>query len=209
MALTLEGPPVYSGHAMSERGDSAELVRRKALARDGQVVRGVLVRHVVDRVRELAGEEAARACAPHLHGKLAFAAIAATDFLDLLGAATERVAAHGVGLEALCGEVGRRAVLSLRETTLGRTFVTMAEGDPLKIFTSLGAGPSILVAFGERRVLETSPGRVRIAFSGSLLPPRLFAGMYCAMAEAVGGQEVRCVTREAALGDSEYVITWR
>lgn len=185
-----------------------DLDGRRALASNSLTVRAVLVHQVFDMVREKAGDHAARSFPRPLQGKQAFAAVGALEFLDLLGWALQRLAPHGVDAERFYEEIGRRAVSSIRDTTIGRTFVSLAAGDPVRLFESLGSGPSILVAFGERRVVESAPGRVRIAFTGSVLPPRIFGGMYCAMAEGVGARAAHCTSTEPAPGDSEHLILW-
>lgn len=185
-----------------------DLDARKALATNSLVVRGVLVQQVVEVVREHAGEEATRGFARAMQGKAAFASVGALEFLELLAEALDEVSPHGVTPDRFYEEIGRRSVFSIRGTTIGRTMVSMAAGDPVRLFESLGSGPSILVAFGERKVLEVTRGKVRIAFTGSILPPRILAGMYCAMAEGVGAREAQCTSTEPAPGNTEHVITW-
>jgi uncharacterized protein (TIGR02265 family) len=185
-----------------------DLEARRGLARSGHAVRAVLVQKVFEVVEEAAGEGATAKLpgAPHAHAP--FAEVSAEWFIDLLSQALERLAGHGVTADRFYEEIGRRAVLAIRDSTIGRTMVSMASGDPVRLFESLGRGPSILVAHGERRVLEVGPGRARIAFTGSLLPPQIFAGMYRAMAEGIGARDVQCSSLERTLGDSEHVVTW-
>src|SRR5574341_247033 len=180
-----------------------DLDARKALATNSLVVRGVLVQQVVEVVREHAGEEATLGFARAMQGKAAFASVGALEFLELLAEALDEVSPHGVTPDRFYEEIGRRSVFSIRGT-----MVSMAAGDPVRLFESLGSGPSILVAFGERKVLEVTRGKVRIAFTGSILPPRILAGMYCAMAEGVGAREAQCTSTEPAPGNTEHVITW-
>ncbi|MGB8933408.1 MAG: DUF2378 family protein [Anaeromyxobacteraceae bacterium] len=187
----------------------ADLEMRKALATSDQVVRGALVQQVLEYVRERAGEEATRGgFARPLQDKALFSPVSALEFLELLGEALEKLAPGGVTSGRFYREIGRRAVFAIRDATIGRTMVSMSGGDPAQLFERLGSGPSILVAFGERRVTEVSRGRGRVVFTGSLLPPAIFAGMYCAMAEVVGARDVQCESTEPALGDTEHVITW-
>lgn len=185
-----------------------DLEARKGLARGDQTVRAVLVQKVFEYVREVAGEAATAGFpgAPHAHAP--FAEVSAAWFLDLLAAALERVAGRGVTADRFYDEIGHRAVLAIRDSTVGRTMVSMASGDPVRLFESLGHGPSILVAYGERTVLDVRQGRARIAFAGSLLPPQIFAGMYRAMAEGIGARGVQCVSLERTLGDTEHLVTW-
>jgi uncharacterized protein (TIGR02265 family) len=185
-----------------------DLEARKGLARSGLTVRSILVQKVFEYVQEVAGEGATARFpgAPHAHAP--FAEVSVDWFIDLLAAAIERVAPHGVTAHQLYEEIGLRSVLAIRDSTIGRTLVSMASGDPVRLFETLGSGPSILVAYGERKVLEVAPGRARIAFAGSLLPPQIFAGMYRAMAEGVGARGVQCVSLERTLGDTEHVVTW-
>jgi uncharacterized protein (TIGR02265 family) len=185
-----------------------DLQARRGLARSGHTVRSILVQKVFEFVQEVAGEEARATLpgAPHAHAP--FAEVSADWFIDLLALALDRLAPHGVAAHRFYDEIGHRSVLAIRDSTIGRTMVSMASGDPVRLFESLGSGPSILVAYGERKVLEVKRGQARIAFAGSLLPPQIFAGMYRAMAEGVGAQGVQCTSLERALGDTEHLVTW-
>jgi uncharacterized protein (TIGR02265 family) len=193
---------------MDFSGAQADLERRRRIAEGEQAVRGVLAQQVFEVLEERVGREVAQSCRPTLRGKDGFAEVRVLEFLDLLGDALLLLERTGLSPERFYEEIGRRAVFAIRDATIGRTFASMAAGDPLRLFERLGSGPSVLIAFGQRRVVEAAPGRVRIAFPGSILPPRIFAGMYCAMALGVGATTASATSAEPVLGDSEHVVTW-
>src|SRR5260370_1004747 len=115
-------------------------------------------------IREVAGEEALRACLKHAGREkfVDFFSYPVTEYLKLAWAAVERLEGKLGGVDPAFFKLGHQAVVSFIESHVGKTLVTLVSGDPKRLLANAPTAYRTAVSYGARTVSWPGPKQCRI-----------------------------------------------
>ncbi len=190
--------------------DRSNLAARVAAATAQDTVRGLIFNAIFGVLREGAGEGAAAACDPVRKGtRTDFFTYPVTDFLRIIWDAVDLLEPKLGGADAAFFAIGHRACENVMESMVGRTLLAIGgNGGPRELLTHVPAGYKATVSYGVRTVEWPSERHARIRFAQDFLVPPFHCGVLAAVAERVGGRNVRATGRSVALLEAQYEVEW-
>lgn len=188
----------------------AEVTRRIDATTRNDTVRGIVFNAAFDLVRREAGDEVARACDPEGTAlRRDFHSYDIADFLRLSVVASRELArAHG-GADGALTAIGARVWADVSRSILGRTLVSLADGDPHRLLEQVASGYGAVVSYGQRRVASQGEGYARLHFERDFLDVPFHCGVVTAALEATRARQVRVSGREVAFLAMELDVSWR
>lgn len=189
--------------------DRKDLVARIAATTEADTSRGLNFNRLFDLVREVGGEDAARACDPlRKASRVDFFSYPVEDYLRVAWDAADRLEARLGSVDAVWGELGRRTVTGFLASALGRTIYALAGRDPRRFVAAGPAGYRSAVSYGERTVEWLGERRARLVFKRDFMVPAFHRAVMLAALEASDAKRPRVEARATSLLDSEYDLSW-
>ncbi|GAO04164.1 DUF2378 family protein [Anaeromyxobacter sp. PSR-1] len=190
--------------------DRQDLEARIAAARSDDTVRGLVFNALFSVVREVAGEEAARACDPTgKASRVEFFSYPVTDFLALAAAVAERIGGRLGGEQQAFFRIGHRAGGMVLDSMVGKTMLALSEaGGARQLLANVPSAYKGAVSYGERRLEWTGERRARVTFRRELLAPPFHCGVFTAVLERVGAKDIRTEARQTGALDAECELAW-
>ncbi len=189
--------------------DRKDLVARIAATTEADTSRGLNFNRLFDLVREVLGEDAARACDPlRKASRVDFFSYPVEDYLRVAWDAADRLEARLGSVDAVWGELGRRTVTGFLASALGRTIYALAGRDPRRFVAAGPAGYRSAVSYGERTVEWLGERRARLVFKRDFMVPAFHRAVMLAALEASEAKRPRVEARATSLLDSEYDLSW-
>ncbi len=189
--------------------DRKDLVARIAATTEADTSRGLNFNRLFDLVREVGGEDAARACDPlRKASRVDFFSYPVEDYLRVAWEAADRLEARLGSMDAVWGELGRRTVTGFLASALGRTIYALAGRDPRRFVAAGPAGYRSAVSYGERTVEWLGERRARLVFKRDFMVPAFHRAVMLAALEASDAKRPRVEARATSLLDSEYDLSW-
>lgn len=186
-----------------------DLERRLALATSGDTVRGLIFNAIFGVVRDLAGDDVARACDPaHKAARVDFLSYPVTDFLRIIWDAADRLEDQIGGADQAFFQVGRRAGALVLDSMFGKTLITLAVNGPRQLLASAPAAYRGTVSYGERRVEFVGPTHGRLHFKRDFLVPEFHCGVIEAGMERGGAHNVRVRGEQTGPLEATYDVVW-
>jgi uncharacterized protein (TIGR02265 family) len=136
-----------------------DLCQRLTQLTPSDVVRGLVINGVLEVVRQLEGEAAMRHC-QEVCGEaqfLDFFNYPSSAFLRLLHTTARLLADRQGGFEGALRLIGHRSALNFAASLSGKAMVLMAQGNPVRLISSMPTGYKLLVGAGESEVHWLEP----------------------------------------------------
>lgn len=187
-----------------------DLVHRLQPAQPEDTVRGLFSNGILDAVRSLAGDEAARRCL-EASGQPKFVdffnyPIRAHLYLVFTGA---RFLAPRYGsVEEALRQLGRRSTSDFLNSAAGKTMKLLARGDPKRLLDTLPSAYRVSLTFGTQTIEWKGPTSGRYLLERDFIPVPCHEGVLTALIETTRVSNIQVHGRRQGLLDSEYDFSW-
>ena len=189
--------------------DREDLRRRIEATAEADTSRGLNFNTLFALVRDLAGEDAARACDPDGKAhRVDFFSYPVASYLAIAWAAADRLEARLGSVDAVFEELGRRTVTGFLASVIGKTVFAMAGRDPHKIVAAGPAGYKTAVSYGERSVVWLDDRHARMIFRRDFMPPVFHAAVIRTALQSTEARDVRVFARATGFLEAEYDVSW-
>jgi uncharacterized protein (TIGR02265 family) len=187
-----------------------DLARRLQPAKPEDTVRGLFSNGILDAVRSLAGDEAARRCL-EASGQPKF-----VDFfnypihahLQLVYTGARYLAPRYGSIEEALRQLGRRLTSDFLNSAAGKTMNLLARGDPKRLLDTLPSAYRVSLTFGTQVIEWTGPTSGRYILERDFIPVPYHEGVLAALLETTHVPNVKVQGRRLGLLDSEYDFSW-
>lgn len=187
-----------------------ELARRLQPAQPDDTVRGLFSNGILDAVRSLAGDEAARSCL-EASGQAKF-----VDFFNYPIRAHLRLVYTGArflaprygSIEEALRQLGRRSTSDFLNSAAGKTMKLLARGDPKRLLDTLPSAYRVSLTFGTQTIEWKGPTSGRYILERDFIPVPCHEGVMMALIETTHVPNVKVQGRQLGLLDSEYDFSW-
>ena len=189
--------------------DRGDLEARMAAATPADTSRGINWRSAFGLLRDLEGEEAARACDPLGRGwRVDLFSYPIGEYLTLAWNAVDRLEARLGGVDAVFEALGRRTIADHLGSALGRTLYAIAGRDVRRMIANVPNGYRATVSYGERTVEWQGERHAHFVFRRDFLVPAFHCGVLAGGAEGMGARSVKAQGRAIGFLSAEFDLTW-
>lgn len=185
-----------------------EIRLSKATPQD--TVRGLFANGILDVVRNLAGDEAARRCldATGLPKFMDIFNYPIAPHLELVFAGARMLAPRFGSVEEALRQLGRRSTGDFLGSAAGKTMKLLARGEPKRLVETLPTAYRVSMTFGAQKIEWTGPTSGRYTLKRDFIPVPCHEGVLTALIETAKVGNVKVHGWSTGPLDSEYVFSW-
>jgi uncharacterized protein (TIGR02265 family) len=190
--------------------DRTEKEARQRECRLDDRVRAVIFQGVLKAVGEHCGDDVVRACAALVESRLEDGQpwLPASDFLDLLWAATFAIEPKCGGTRAALHALGRSSVRVAVDHRLGRAALPLLSRAPRAFVNFFPGIYRVVTSYGNRSVVWEAPKRAILTFKRDLVPVGYHEGTMAEGLAYLGLTGIEVVGEATGPFDAEYRLSW-
>ncbi|WP_224242334.1 DUF2378 family protein [Hyalangium gracile] len=186
------------------------LKERLDRATAADTVRGLFFNGVLDLVRTVTGEEAARRCRSTISQArfFDFFSYSVFDFLRLTFTAAQALSYRRQDFDDALFQLGQRGMKDFLASMAGRTFLSFSGTDERRLLTNLPVLFRTAVSYGERSVQWTGPRSCLLDMKRDFMPTTYHEGAIRTAMELLHPQAVSVQSTPLGPLDCRFEISW-
>jgi len=191
-------------------GWQREMEQRLALATPQDTVRGLFFNSMLDLVRALDGDAAARHCleASGERHFVEFFNYPVSALIRLTYTAGQVLSVRYGSFDDALWLLGQKAMSDFLESLMGRALKHIIGQDPRNLLLSMQSIYRMTMSYGERRVVWDGPTTGRLLLKRNFIPRAYHEGGLRAMLDRMRAQSVKVVGRQVGPLDYEFEFSW-